>query len=102
MAIMEISVVPVGTGVSLAKYIAAAIRTLEGEKGIDYETTSMGTIVSGDVDRLLAIAQKMHQAVLKAGAKRLYTTIKIDDRTDKPITLRSKLDSLERELGERD
>lgn len=102
MALMEISVIPIGTGTSVAKYVAKAILALEGEPDIDYETTSMGTIVSGDLDRLLEVARKMHQAVLQSGAQRIITTIKIDDRTDHPITLHSKLDSLRKELGERD
>jgi uncharacterized protein (TIGR00106 family) len=74
---------------------------LEGETGIEYELSSMGNIVSGELESLLAVAQKMHEAVRKAGASRIYTTIKIDDRQDKPVTLHSKIDSLRRELGKR-
>jgi uncharacterized protein (TIGR00106 family) len=99
MALMEISVVPIGQGTSVSTFVAEAVRTLEGEPGIEYEMSSMGTIVSGDVDRLLAVAQKMHHAVGRAGAQRIYTIIKIDDRQDKTITLHSKLESLRRELG---
>ncbi len=102
MALMEISVMPVGTGTSMSKYIAKAIWALEGEPEIDYEMTSMGTIVQGDLDRLLDVAQKMHRAILAAGAQRVVTTIKIDDRVDKPITLTSKLDSLKRQVADRD
>jgi uncharacterized protein (TIGR00106 family) len=100
MALMEISVMPVGQGTSMSKYIAEAIRVLAAEPEIDYEMTSMGTIVLGDVDRLLAVAQKMHQKVKDAGALRIVTMIKIDDRMDKPITLTSKLQSLKSRLGE--
>jgi len=99
---MEISVIPVGSGTSLSKHVATAIQALEGEPEIDYELTSMGTIVTGDLDRLMAIAQKMHRAVMDSGVQRLVTLIKIDDRKDKPITLRSKLEAVKRELGERD
>ncbi len=102
MALMEISVMPVGVGTSMSKYVAKAIWAIEGEPGIDYEMTSMGTIVQGELERLLEVAQKMHQAVMDAGAKRVVTTIKIDDRIDKPITLTSKLESLKRQVGERD
>jgi uncharacterized protein (TIGR00106 family) len=102
MALMEITVVPMGTGTSVSKYVAKAILAMEGEPGIDYELTSMGTIVEGDVDRLLAVAQKMHQAVLDTGAKRVVTTIKIDDRLDKHISLTSKLESLKKALGDQD
>lgn len=102
MALMEITVFPIGEGTSLSKYVAKAVLALEGEPEIDYELTSMGTIVQGDVDRLLEVALKMHNAVLATGAKRISTTIKIDDRLDKAATLRSKLDSVKRQLGERD
>lgn len=102
MALMEISVMPVGTGTSMSKYIAKAIWAIEGEPDIDYEMTSMGTIVQGDLDHLLEVIRKMHKAVLDSGAPRVVTTIKIDDRTDKPITLTSKLESLKTQVAERD
>jgi uncharacterized protein (TIGR00106 family) len=100
MALMEITVVPLGTGTSLSKYVARAVRVVESIPEIDYELTSMGTIVQGRMDRLLEVAQKMHQAVLDAGAQRVSTLIRIDDRVDKEATLSSKLKSLKRELGE--
>ena len=102
MALMEINVFPIGVGTSLSKYVAKAVQALEGEPGIDYELTSMGTIVQGDVDRLLEVALKLHNAVLATGAQRISTTIKIDDRRDKPVTLSSKLTSLKKALGDRD
>ena len=102
MAIMEITVVPLGSGVSLSKYVAKAVKVLETVPGIDYESTSMGTIITGEVDQLLDAAKLMHQAVLDAGAVRVSTLLRIDDRKDKPVTLSSKLSSLRKELGEKD
>ena len=102
MAMMEITVVPLGIGTSLSDYVAKAVRVLEGIPEIDYELTSMGTIVQGRMDRLLEAAQAMHQAVLDAGAQRVSTTIHIDDRRDKEVTLYSKLKSVREKLGERD
>ena len=102
MALMEITIVPLGTGTSVSQYVAEAIRALESLPGVDYELTSMGTIIEGDVDQLLVAALKMHQAVLDTGAQRVETTIRIDDRQDKPLTLTSKLTSLKKALGDRD
>ncbi|MBP1706444.1 MAG: hypothetical protein H6Q39_168 [Chloroflexi bacterium] len=102
MALMEITVVPLGAGTSLSKYVAKAIRALESVPEVDYELTSMGTIVLGRMDRLLEAAQKMHQAVLDAGAQRVETIIRIDDRRDKTVTLASKLAAVQKELGDRD
>jgi uncharacterized protein (TIGR00106 family) len=102
MALMEITVVPLGVGTSLSKYVAQAVWELETIPEIDYELTSMGTIVQGPLNRLLEAAGKMHQALLDAGAQRVETTIRIDDRQDKEVTLRSKLDSLKKALVDKD
>jgi uncharacterized protein (TIGR00106 family) len=102
MALMEITVVPLGAGTSLSKYVAKAVWALESVPEIDYELTSMGTVVQGRLDRLMEAATKMHQAVVEMGAKRVETTIRIDDRLDKEVTLRSKLESLRKALGDRD
>jgi len=42
MALMEITVVPLGAGTSLSKYVAKAILALESVPEVDYELTSMG------------------------------------------------------------
>ena len=44
MAIVEVSIVPLGTPTpSVSKYVAKAAQVLEGEKDITYELTAMGT-----------------------------------------------------------
>ena len=100
MALVEISVIPLGTPTpSVSQYIARAVKVLEGEKDIKYELTAMGTIIEGDLERVLTLARKMHEAVFNAGVMRVVTTIKIDDRRDKASTMDSKMESLKRELG---
>ena len=99
MAMIEISVVPVGTGTpSVHKYVAGAVRILQDAKDIKYELNAMGTVIEGDLERALTLARMMHQSVFEAGAKRAVTTIKIDDRRDKPLTMLSKIEAVEKEL----
>ena len=87
MPILEISVVPIGTGdTSLSAYVADCLRLLKKEK-VRYELTSMGTNIEGDLKTLFDIAFKMHQAPFKKGALRVVTSLKIDDRRDKKGTL---------------
>ena len=101
MALVEVSIVPLGTGTSsISKYIAQAVRVLQGEEDIKYELTAMGTIIEGDLEQLLALVRKMHEAVFDAGAMRVVTMIKIDDRRDKTSSASSKIESLKRELGQ--
>jgi uncharacterized protein (TIGR00106 family) len=99
MAIAEISVVPLGTKTpSVSQYVARAVNVLEQEKDIRYEITAMGTIVEGDLDRILAVAKKMHEGVFGEGVSRVLTTVKIDDRRDKSQGMKEKVDSLKKKL----
>jgi uncharacterized protein (TIGR00106 family) len=100
MAIIDISVVPVGTGKpSVSDYVAGAVKLLQKEPGIKYELTAMNTIIEGDLSKLLALAQKMHDSAFDAGAKRVVTTIRIDERRDKPLTIQGKIKAVKDKLG---
>lgn len=98
MAILEISVVPIGTGdTSLSAYVADCLRILRKEK-VRYELSSMGTNIEGDLKELFKIALKMHHVPFKKGAQRVVTTLKIDDRRDKKGTLAGKKKAVETKL----
>ena len=99
MAIAEVSVVPLGTGTpSVSQYVARAVKVLEQDKDIKYEMTAMGTVIEGDLDRILAVVRKMHEETFGQGVARVLTTIKIDDRRDKAQTMKGKLDSVKKKL----
>lgn len=99
MVIAEVSIIPLGTKTpSLSKYVARTIFVLEREKDVKYELTSMGTIIEGDMEKVLTVIQKMHQAAFDEGIMRVVTTIRIDDRRDKPPSMTGKVESLKREL----
>lgn len=101
MAIVEVSVVPVGTKTpSVSKYVAKAVKILREEKDIKYELTAMGTIIEGDLERLLSLVSRMHQSAFDAGAMRVVTAVKIDERRDKPSSMTSKVETVKRELGQ--
>jgi len=99
MAIIEVSIVPVGTGTaSVSEYVASAVRIVKAEPDITYELTAMGTIIEGQLDRLLSLAGRMHSAALEAGVPRVVTTVKIDERRDKAATMRHKVESVKEKL----
>ena len=100
MPIMEISIVPIGTETaSVSNYIVDALKIIEEEKNIKYQLTSMGTIVEApSIDILFDLAKRMHQAILKKEGKRILTTIKIDDRLDKKLTMEGKVESVTKKL----
>ena len=99
MAIAEISVVPLGTKTpSVSQYVARAVKVLEREKDIKCELTAMGTIVEGDLDRILAVVKKMHEGTFGEGVARVLTTVRIDDRRDRAQSMKEKVGSLKIKL----
>jgi uncharacterized protein (TIGR00106 family) len=100
MAIIDLSVVPVGTQTpSVSQYVAGAVQILQNEPGIKYQLTPMNTIIEGDLEHLLTLAGRMHQSAFEAGVMRVVTTIKIDERRDKPLTMSGKTGAVKRKLG---
>ena len=90
--IAEIKIIPLGTATTnLSHYIAACLDTVKKAQGISYQLTAMGTIIQGTLEQIFELAQKMHEVPFALGAKRVVTTISIDDRRDKPITIESKV-----------
>ncbi len=89
--IAELSVVPLGSGPSVSKYVKAAIRELKSSN-VRVELSAMGTILeAGSIDDILKAAKRAHEAAFQAGAVRVVTTLKIDDRRDKIQSIESKL-----------
>ncbi len=98
MAILEISVVPLGTSdTSLSDFVADCLRVLREER-VTYELSAMGTNIEGNLKDLIRIALKMHEVPFKRGARRVLTTLKIDDRRDKQGTLKAKKEAVQKKL----
>ncbi len=100
MAVVEISIVPLGTGsTSLSPYVAACEKELrEHGEGLKFELTAMGTIIEGDIDRILPLIRRLHEVPFKKGAMRVSTSIKIDDRRDKKGSIEQKIRAVEEKL----
>lgn len=102
MSMIEISVVPVGTGSpSVSAHVALAVEELKKSSGVKWKLTPMGTVIEGELEQLLALAQRMHRAVFAAGVKRVVTTIKIDDRIDRPLSMKGKVRAVKARLESR-
>jgi uncharacterized protein (TIGR00106 family) len=103
MVIMEISIVPLGTkSTSVSAYVAKALKVLDRQKEITYELHPMGTVMqAASLQPLLEAAAQMHEAVLSDEIRRVVTTIKIDHRKDKNITMQGKIKSVENKMDVR-
>lgn len=89
-AVAEIQVIPIGVGVSVRSYVRRAQAVIR-ESGLTVQEHSFGTNVEGDLERILDVIGRLHEALHAEGAPRLSTAIKIGTRTDKEPDLASKL-----------
>jgi uncharacterized protein (TIGR00106 family) len=98
----EISIVPIGTSdTSMSKEIAAAydaIRSIKNLKKVSL--TPMSTQVESDnLDYVFQAIHAAHDSAKSAGAKRVISTIRIDERLDKPNTLDEKIQSVKSKVS---
>jgi len=91
MIISQLSIAPLGEGTSVSKYVKIVIKSIE-KSGVKHKTNAMATVIeTEDIDTLFNVVKNAHNAVIKAGAKRVITELKIDDRRDKNASIKSKL-----------
>lgn len=101
MPIAEISIYPLGTAsTSVGDYVASCVKILE-EMGLDYEVTPMSTVFEGTLEQIWEASARIHELPFQMGCQRVVTSLKIDDRRDKPATMRSKVEGVERRLGKK-
>ena len=98
MAIVAVSISPVGSGVSVSEYVAAALGVVRGQDRIRYRLDPMFTTLEGDLGEIYALIQRMQEAVFAAGAVRVGTVIKIDDRRDREVRMEDKVTAVEERL----
>lgn len=102
MAIVDVTIIPIGTeGPSVSKYVATIQTVLEQFKQegvIEYQLTPMNTIIEGELSQLLKVIQAIHEVPFQHGIQRVATNIRIDDRRDKKSTMVSKMESVQKHL----
>lgn len=95
MIISQLSIAPVGKGTSLSKYVKIVLNVIK-KNNINFETNDMATVLeTNDLETLFSVVKEAHNAVIKAGAKRVITELKIDDRKDKKVIIGTKVKSIE-------
>ena len=97
MVLLEFSMSPFDKGDSLSRYVARSLDIID-KSGLPYQLTSMGTVVEGEWDEVMALVTACHQAMSR-DCNRISTSIKIDYRAGKSGRLKSKIRSIESKLG---
>jgi uncharacterized protein (TIGR00106 family) len=94
VAVVGVAILPIGTAKSsLSDHVAGTLEPLK-KSGLEYELTSMGTNIEGPLDEVLQVVAKMHETPFRSGVKRVFTTIVIDDRRDRELSIKGKKSSV--------
>ena len=97
MVLMEFSITPMDKGESVSQYVARCVDIID-RSGLEYELHSMGTIVEGELEAVLAVFKSCMDR-LAEDCDRITCTAKIDYRKAQSGRLKSKVNRVEQILG---
>ena len=99
--IVDLTIIPIGVGVSLSTYIAACEEVL-ADSGLTYELHANGTDMEGEWEDVFAAIRRCHETLHAMGVPRIHTTIKLGTRSDEVQTMAGKLNSVREKIADRD
>ena len=90
---IDLCLIPLGVGISLSPYVAACKDIIE-KHSLDYELGPNGTAIEGDWESVFKCVKECHHEVHRLGVSRIYTTLKVNSRTDRVQSFREKVPSV--------
>lgn len=97
--IVDFSLVPIGVGVSLSRYVARCHKVLAAA-GLKTRLHSYGTNVEGDWEDVFGAIRRCHEEIHAMGVPRIGTSIRVGTRTDREQSMNDKISSVERKLAD--
>jgi len=94
----QLTITPVGTGEETKELTAKTLKIIKNS-GLPYQLTSMGTIIEGEWEEVIALARKCHEEVKKY-AQRVVTSITVDDRKELRDRLKNAVLDVEYAVGD--
>lgn len=95
--LVDLSVIPLGVGLSLSTYIAACERVLK-EAGLKTALHANGTNIEGDWDEVFAAVRRCHEVLHEMGVSRVSATLRVGTRIDREQSLEDKVRSVEEKM----
>jgi uncharacterized protein (TIGR00106 family) len=91
MVVAELALDVIGEGTSEKTFVEAVAEVLD-ERGLAHEVTPTATVVEGELDEIFDAVRACHEACARRGAKRIVTTVRVDDRRDRRETMESMVE----------
>ena len=96
-AIADISIIPLGVGLSLSSYVAACEKVFT-EHGLEPRLHANGTNVEGDWDLVMGAIKACHEQLHEMGVPRIATNLRLGTRIDREPSMDAKLSSVKEKL----
>lgn len=96
-AIADISIIPLGVGLSLSSYVAACEQVF-AEQGLEPKLHANGTNVEGDWDLVMAAIKTCHERLHEMGVPRIATNLRLGTRNDREPSMDAKVRSVKEKL----
>jgi uncharacterized protein (TIGR00106 family) len=95
--LVDLSIIPIGIGISLSPYVAACEKILS-DAGLKAQLHANGTNIEGEWDDVFAAIKRCHEVIHDMGAPRIATTLRIGTRTDRDQSMEDKINSVQAKL----
>jgi len=93
MIVAEFSVIPMGAGTSGGRYVRAVHESLK-KAGVEFVPGPMSTAIEAETfEEICMVIEMANKALSDMEVSRIITSITIDYRLDKDISIKSKLDA---------
>ena len=97
--IADVSIVPLGVGVSLSRYIAVCEKVF-AQAGLKPQLHAYGTNLEGDWEKVMAAIRECHRALHEMGVPRISTNVRLGTRVDREQTMEDKVRSVQTRMVE--
>ncbi|AXX95659.1 MULTISPECIES: MTH1187 family thiamine-binding protein [Arcobacter] len=98
--LLEMSMFPTDKSESKSKEVSEVIKIIR-ESGASYQLTAMATIIeTKTLKEALNLVEKCYSRLEELGCNRVYATLKFDIRKGHENRLKTKIESVEKHIGE--
>lgn len=95
MILAQLSISPLGIGTSVSHYVKKVVKILENEPVTCY-TNAMATVIEAETtEQIFNAVKHAHDSLInEPGIHRIITELKIDHRTDKNASVKTKINAI--------
>jgi uncharacterized protein (TIGR00106 family) len=96
-AIADISIIPLGVGLSLSSYVAACEKVFN-EHGLEPRLHANGTNVEGEWETVMGALKGCHERLHEMGVPRIATNLRLGTRIDREPSMDAKMRSVQEKI----